>query len=115
MKTPIRAKIASLWKQATLTTEHPSSSYGIPVVVVKGENFARGAAEVEEISVPAQHKEAAERGCYQISMTTTRYHDNDMPHELHLQATIAAKTERKSLKAWVRAAIQEKLSRLQPP
>jgi hypothetical protein len=109
VKVPIRAKINGAWKQAILTTEHSSSD--MPVVVVKGEDCARDANEVDEIAVPAQHKDVAERGRYQIAQTTTRYHDNDMPHELHLQATIAAKMAGKSLKAWVREALREKLSR----
>lgn len=40
-----------------------------------------------------------------------RYHDNDMPMYLHRRIKTAAAASGKHLKAWVREALEEKLSR----
>lgn len=46
-----------------------------------------------------------------FSPSTVRYHDPDMPQELHRKIKAAAAASGKPLKIWVREAIREKLSR----
>lgn len=58
------------WLPAVLTTERAESSYGLPVVVMRGEYNARGTAEVECIrvghDVPANLVDAAVNAGYLV-------------------------------------------------
>lgn len=54
-------------RPATLTTNHPASSYGLPVVVIDG--VAHGSAEVASLDLgdaPETIREAARRAGYQV-------------------------------------------------
>jgi len=55
MQIPVRvqAEPGGDWQEGVLTDERAESSYGLPVVVVDGEDLARGSSEVYELDASA--------------------------------------------------------------
>jgi hypothetical protein len=68
MKTMVKVQTipGGLWQTAWLTDERSESSYGQPVVVVQGEDLARGSGEVHRLRVKPKLRLWAEQAGFQV-------------------------------------------------